>query len=477
MEIKEKAISGVKWNTVSTIYAMAMQLVRLAVLTHLLEKSDFGLIAIATMIISFTDIFSDIGITVSIIHKQNITQKELSSLYWLNISISIVLYILVLTSLPLLSEFYKEPLLSNIVSLLGLQILFCAFGKIFQTIKTKQMEFNFLSKIRILSVTIGFIATISLAYCGFRVYSLVFGQLIQVLTNQVSYIIAGRHDQKILFHFDYSEITDSVKIGGYQLGARILDFISNKIDVFLIGRLFGMEDLGIYNLAKELILKPYQVILSLVNNVSSAAFARLQDDIIKLQTSYKKLISFTAILSMPIYFCMFVFSDLIVSLIYAPEFASVSVFVKILSVVGMITSIDGLAGTLQIAMGRTDIGIKWTMVRVVLSVLTILFAGYISIEAVAVGQSIVTFVCFFLYWRFAIYALIKLSFKEYARAISTPTIISFIISIPFAIVLGVANVSNIIQFVMVGFWVLAYCLYFILFKKEFSRSLIKMLIH
>ena len=72
-DIKSKAITSVKWNTVSIVFVMIVQILRLSVLTRLLEKTDFGLIAIATMVIGFTDIFSELGLTVAVIHKQDIS--------------------------------------------------------------------------------------------------------------------------------------------------------------------------------------------------------------------------------------------------------------------------------------------------------------------------------------------------------------------------------------------------------------------
>ena len=81
MRLKDQAISGAKWNTFATVNNAAVQMLKLFVLARLLEKSDFGLVAIAMMVITFTDIFANLGLSVGLIHKKEISQKEYSSVF------------------------------------------------------------------------------------------------------------------------------------------------------------------------------------------------------------------------------------------------------------------------------------------------------------------------------------------------------------------------------------------------------------
>lgn len=434
MGIKDKAVSGVKWNTVATVYGMVIQLLRIAFLTRLLEKSDFGIVAIAAMVISFTDIFSDLGFTVAIIHKQDVTKNQFSSLYWMNLFTSTILFVGVTLSSPIFSRFYNEPILTTIIPLLGIQIFLNAFGKLFQTIKTRNLEFKFLSIVKIASYTIGFITTTILAYLGLGIYSLVIGQLVQVAINQLCYTIAGSKEIKITFHFNYSEISDFIKIGIYQLGANFLDFVSNKIDVFLIGRFFGMSDLGIYNLAKDLILKPKQIISTLINSVVSAAFAKIQSNLALVRETYVKMADLVSFITVPIYILMAVYAESIVTIIYSAEYLEVASLLRVLSFVGLLSSIDSLAATIIMAFGRTEIGFIWTTIRVVLSLVTILIASSMSIYAVAYGLLIVSIISFVLYWRFAIYQIIKLKLYDYVRSIMANVLIAVSLAVLFAFI-------------------------------------------
>ena len=223
MGLKEKTVKSVKWNAIATGVTMLVQIFQLAILTHLLEKSDFGIVAIASMIISFTDIFSEMGIAVALIHKQDISQDEYSSVYWLNIFVSIIICLLTILLAPIVADFYDEPILKTIIMWFSLKILFNAFGKMFYTIRIKNLDFAFISKVRIISAIIGGALTIFLAYKGFGVMSLVYGQLFGVGINQLVFALSGLSENRIKFHFSFKEVRPFLNIGIFQLGTQMLD--------------------------------------------------------------------------------------------------------------------------------------------------------------------------------------------------------------------------------------------------------------
>ena len=175
MAIKEKTISGIKWTTIATVNNAIIQLLKLFILARLLEKSDFGIIAIAFMVVGFIDIFANFGLAVGLIHKQDITQKQYSSIFWLNLILSIIFYLLLCVATPFISKFYNNSIFNTVIPLLATQLIISAFGKMFYTFKTKELEFKFISIVNISSVLLGAIATIILALLDFGVYSFVWG--------------------------------------------------------------------------------------------------------------------------------------------------------------------------------------------------------------------------------------------------------------------------------------------------------------
>ena len=474
MDLKKSAISGIKWNTVSTVVCLLIQLLRLAILSRILAKSDFGLMATAMMVISFTDIFSQLGISSGVIHKQDITDDQYSSIYWLNLGMSVVVFLLVCALSPALAAFYNEESLTRIIPLLGLQVILSAFGKIFQTIKQKYLEFDFISKVRILSTFIGFVFTVFLALKDFGVYSLVYGQLLQTFVNQAFFVVAGFRTFRVRFHFNFREIVDFLRIGIYQLGSQTLDFVANKIDIFLIGRFFGMDDLGVYNLAKDLINKPYQSINSLVSNVASSYFAFLQNEMSKVVGNFKKIVSMVTKLTVPIYAALFTFSDTVVEVMY-PKFPEVAILIRILAFIGILNSLNSQSGSLQIAFGRTDLGFKWTVIRVVTTTLAIVAASSFTIFTVAYAQLILTVLLLYVYWAVTVRPVIPLSFKDYVQPLAGPLAVVSVLSL---IVFGIrcfTGTSLPVDAVLCSIFIIVVLVYYFRFHRLEIDEIIKLM--
>lgn len=416
MAIKEQTVSGVKWNTAATINNAGIQMLKLFILARFLSKADFGLVAIAIMVIGFTDIFANMGLSVGIIHKKDISQKEYSSVFWVNLAVGVLLFGLLCAVTPLLSIYYGQPELNKIIPLLGLQLVITAFGKIFQTLRTKELNFKFISIVNMVGVYAGAIFTIITAVMGWGVYSMVFGMLLQTTVTFTIYAIAGIRSNGILFHCNLREISGLIKIGGFQVGTQVLDYAAAKLDIFLIGRFFGMEMLGIYNLAKELILKIIQVINPIITNVATPAFAKIQDNMPLMRSTYLRILKLLSSFNFPIFFLLFVFAEPITLLVYGEKMMAIVPFVRILSVWGLLNSVGNPAGILMVSLGRTDLGFYWTIIRVTITAVAILIAGQISLTAVAYAQVLLAVLFFFLYWRTMIYNMVQIKLTDYIGA-------------------------------------------------------------
>lgn len=473
MGLKVKTAISLKWNTLATVITVVIGILQVAILTRLLDKADFGLIAIATMVIAFTDIFAELGLTAALIHKQNITQEEYSSVYWLNISMSIVVFLITVLIAPLVADFYKQSELTLIVRLLSLKIVLSAFGKIFQTIKTKNLEFEFISKVRILTSIIGLLTSTLLAWLGCGVMSLVWGQLAQISINQAVYTIAGMHQMRIKFHFSFSEVKDVLKIGGYQIGTQVLDYIASRLDVFLIGKFFTMDQLGVYNIAKELITKPFLMINTISSSVFSAAFAKIQDNVKAVISNYSKLIKTVTMMAAPLYAAMFIFADLLVGILYAPSFAEVAVYIRILSIVGITSSITSQGSAVMVAYGRTDLGLHWTITRIVMTTIVLLATAGISLYAVAWGQTGLSILCLFVYFFIVISPMLKeMTFAQYFGPFCDISLYIALLTLPFSILNAIYDINILLQILMgVVFALLCYFYY----KRKHNEVLMEIM--
>lgn len=470
MDLKKQVIQSTKWNSLATAFNLGFQFVKLIVLTRLLDKADFGLVAIATMVISFTSIFSDLGFTVAIIHKQNTTEKQYSSLYWANIIFSVLLFLIVVSVSPLIASFYNEDRLRIIVPLLALEILANAFGKMFQTLKMKSLDFRFISIVSVSCTIIGFVVTVLLALSNFGVYSLVIGQLVQVSATQIIYMISGRKQLNISFHFSFNEIKEYIVIGSYGLGSKVIDFAASKIDVFLIGRFFGMESLGVYNLAKELIAKPYSILGRVFYNIGVSAFAIIQNNIKAIKEKLDLVVNSVSIITTPLYILLAIFADKIVPLIYSTSYVEIVPLIRSFAVYGIISSVELVSASIRDAKGRTEYSLIWTAFLLLVTVGITVALKDTSIYYLATAISIVSLITIVPFWYITIYKIADVPLWKFLMSFVKSIFIALIPGAIITLVYSNHN-SNLMAIVLA----IVFCLFYMLIQLVVNKNTIKQL--
>jgi O-antigen/teichoic acid export membrane protein len=275
-----------------------------------------------------------------------------------------------------------------------------------------------------------------------------------------------------------SEIKDFFKIGIYDTGAQLMDYISYKIDVILVGRLFGLEVLGLYNMGKELAMKVMKVINPIINSVTIPILAKLQNEPEKIKINYSRIISIIAFINIPVLIALSIFSEEVVNIFFSEKYTSAATFVRILAFWGIFASIGEPAGNLVIAKGRTDIKFIWTIVRFVCAPITIYIASFFNVNAVAYSQVILQLFFFFIYWYIMIKPLSGLNILEYVASFSNSIICAVIASIPTLIfVINVVIEQQLIYLIIgCGIFAITYLIFTYLTNKKlinFFFSIIK----
>jgi len=171
--LKQQAVRGGAWSVTSSIYTIVLQIGATAVLAHLLDPSDFGLMAMVLMVSRFASMFADAGLTNAIIWRQDSNREQMSSLYWLNVIVGIGAYLLVVASRPLVVWLFNEPRLAMFLPLAALELVFNAFSQPLRTFLRRDLRFKTLAAIEIICGTLASAAAIIMALRGFGVWSLV----------------------------------------------------------------------------------------------------------------------------------------------------------------------------------------------------------------------------------------------------------------------------------------------------------------
>ncbi len=426
MSIRNKAIKGVKWTFINRVFIVLFGLIKISVLTRFLDKSDFGLVAVVLFILELFTLFMNMGITTAILHKQEMSPRQYATLYWFNFAVSVILYLILLGIAPILSNFYNEPELMRLLPIMGTIIIITAIGSQFKTIEKKKLQFKLISIIEIIASFLSVIIAIVMAISNYGVYSLVYSALTLAFISNFAFLFFAIKEGIVKLHFNFVEAIPFLRIGIFDLGGEVINYFTNNIDLILIGKVFGVETLGGYSLAKQLVNRPYAIINPMLTTVADPVLAKYQKNTKQLKIKYLSLVNIIASINIPIYIVIMIFATPIVNILYGTNYESIVVLVRILSIYMILRAIYNPNGSLIVATGKTNLGFYWNMVAFPFIPIAVYVGSLFGIEGVTILLTIITaFLVIPGMWYFLINKLCGATFKEYVVAmIPNPTNIS-----------------------------------------------------
>ncbi|WP_050771004.1 MOP flippase family protein [Bacillus coahuilensis] len=358
-QFSKQMLGGMKWTSMSMVVNTVVQLVQFAILARLLSPADFGLMSMLLVIIVFSQVFSDVGVSSALIHFQDASRKQLSTLYWLNIIAGWTISVLVYLSSPLIANFYQEPRLEQYVPYIAIIFLVTPFGQQFQFLLQKKLRFNTLAKIEIASIVTGSTSAILLAFLGHGVMSLIVGQIVTNSVKSILNAVRGWKEAPPLLYFNFKEVKHFLSFGVFEMGSRSVNYVSSNMDYLLIGRYLGPEALGIYTLAYQLITIPVTKINPIVTKVAFPVFSKNQHDHPTLQKGFTQISQLLSYVTVPMLIGLMATADVLVPVIFGNGWEASIPVVQVLAVLGILRVLMNLNGSILLAKGKANIAFFW----------------------------------------------------------------------------------------------------------------------
>ncbi len=385
MTLRAQAAAGVKWTTLASGIIVVSEVLRTIVLARFLYPIDFGLMAMVTVVVGFAQMYTDVGISAAIIHRQDSTKAQLSSLYWLNIFAGWVMFVLFWLCTPLITKFYGEPGLPPLLHAVGIVFLITPICSQFEILLQKELLFDALAK-RDIGASVGqTCVAIVLAVLGFGVWAMVYGFLIAAVLRVALLLHVGFTQFRPSFHFKWSDLKGYLGFGLFQIGERSAYYLSQRFDQLLIGCFLGATALGYYSFAFNLAAQPLSRINPALTKVAFPVFSKVQDDPVRLRRGYMKLVGIVTAFNAPLLIGLAAVAPWAVPAIFGPRWSESIVLVQLLSLVILLRSINNPIGSLQYAKGRADLGFVWHVISLVFSVPVIYFGCLLGQPASVAG--------------------------------------------------------------------------------------------
>lgn len=380
---KKELMSGVFYTAIAKYSGIIVSLVIAGILARLIEPEDFGVVAIATVIISFFSIFSDLGIAPAIIQNKELSKNDLSNIFtftlWLGISISILFF---LCSWPI-SHFYLNGTLLNICQLLSLNLFFASANIVPNALLFKEKEFRFIAYRSLIIQIAGGSIAITAALMGAGLYALIINP---ILSSILLFLISFRKNpQRLSRTWGIQSMKKIFSFSAYQFMFNVINYFSRNLDKLLIGKYMDMVALGYYEKSYRLMMLPLQNITHVISPVMHPIFSDFQNDLSKLSVSYNKVVRFLAFIGFPLSVLLWFCSGEIILIIFGEQWRpSIPVF-QILSISVGIQVILSTSGSIFQAANDTRslfiCGVFSTLLNIIGILIGIFF--FKTLEAVA----------------------------------------------------------------------------------------------
>lgn len=362
----EEMFSGVLYTAIAKYSGIIVSLIITAVLARMITPEDFGVVAIATVFISFFAILSDLGLGAAIVQKQDLTSEDLSSLFSFSIYLGLILTFLFFIASTGIALFYKNTILLFVCRLLSLNILFSTLNVVPNSLLLKNKKFKFIAIRTFIVQLIAGIISVILALVGAGIYAL----LVNPIIGSAIIFIINYKQYPLPFHckIEKRALNKVASYSLYQFGFTIINYFVRNLDKLMIGRVIGLQVLGYYEKSYRLMMLPLQNITNVVTPVMHPIFADYQNNLTIQRDKFLKILRILSLIGFPLTAFLYFSARELVLVIFGPQWeASVPIF-KILSLTVWCQIIGSSLGSIFQATNQTKrmfyVGLINTIVNV-----------------------------------------------------------------------------------------------------------------
>ena len=295
--IKHQLFSGVFYTALAKYSGIGVSLVVAGVLARLISPDDFGVMAIATVIIAFFNLFTDVGLSPAIIQHKGLTRENLSGLFSFTIWTGIGLALLfAAASWPI--AYYDREILRTLCQLLAVNLFFASATIVPNALFYRNKEFKFIAlRSFVIQIATGAAAVVA-ALCGAGLYALVIGP---ILSGILIFVVSiRRYPQRLRLTLGLDVLRRIFSYSAYQFLFNIINYFSRNLDKLLIGKYMGMSPLGYYEKSYRLMMLPLQNITQVITPVMHPIFSEYQNDLERLASGYERIVRFLAFIGLPL---------------------------------------------------------------------------------------------------------------------------------------------------------------------------------
>ena len=392
--LKEKTTRGVIWSAVERFSVQGVQFILQLILARLLTPHDYGLIGMLSIFIAISQVFIDGGFSNALIQKKGRTDDDFCTVFYINLGISIFIYILLFWGAPLIARYYEQPLLTPITRVYSLNLIINALVAVNKVKLVIKVDFKTQSKISLAAAIISGIAGIVCAYYGMGVWALVVQMLLNSFVNVVLSFAYVRWWPRLLFSID--SFKSLFKYGSKLLVASIISAIYSNLYNLFIGKRFSSSTLGLYTRAHQFASFAGTNVSGILQRVSFPILSDIQDDDDRLISVYKKYIKTSTWAAFPIILGLCGVAKPTVLVFLTDKWAECIPYLQILCFAFLWECVTLVNLNLLYVKGRSDWVLKLEIIKKSIAFIILFISMEFNMYIICLGQAVYSIIALYL---------------------------------------------------------------------------------
>ena len=429
--LRQRATGGIVKTGLSQGVRLLVQFASVVLLSRLLLPAEFGLVAMAAPVVAFAALFQDLGLSQAVVQKPNLTQSEVSGLFWINVGISAVLALVLVAASPLVADFYGEKRVGPLIAAMGANVLCGGLGALHYALLNRRMRFGALAIIDASGAIGSLVVSAVFALATHSFWSLFAGSLASSLIPTMGYWLAsGWLPSRPSLQ---AEVRTALHFGANVTGFNLANFFARNFDNVLIGRYWGEDALGLYDRAYKLLLMPLQQINNPLSKVMLPILSQLATQPDRYRSAFLRTLAQVLLITLPGIAFLVGTSKLIVPILLGQRWVEASAIFAVLGLTSFVQVMNNPAGWLLISQDRSRDYMHWGIFNSVTCIISFFLGLPFGPLGVAVSYTIGEYIRTPLLWLFVtrrgpinLNDMITLALPPYVGAVASLLVVKLV---------------------------------------------------
>jgi teichuronic acid exporter len=392
--LKKKTIHGISWSIVDNMASSGISFLVGIVLARLLSPEEFGILGMITVFIAVSNTIVDSGFSNALIRHNNAKNIDYNTVFYCNLILGVILYIILYFCAPAISLFFKEPVLISVTRVMGITLIINAFSIIQRTILVKRVDFKTQTNISLIASIASGVIGIGMAFAKFGVWSLVGQQISRQFL--ISICLWWFNKWRPGKELSIQSFKDLFGYGSKILLSGLIDTIYKNVYYLVIGKFYTASQLGQYTRAEQFNSVFSNNLTSVVQRVSFPVLSSIQDEQDRLKHAYKRIIKITMLVSFTCMLGLAAIAKPLILILIGEKWLSAVSYLQIICFAGMLYPLHAINLNMLQVKGESGLFLKLEILKKTIAVIPICLGIFYGIEVLLWGSVFTSFISYFL---------------------------------------------------------------------------------